>query len=166
MTTLNEHADALDEAVIRVLYHRLLDCWNAQDAEGFASLFAEDGHTIGFDGSPTNGRSTIARHLAEIFAHHKTARYVGIIREVRRLTDEVELLQAVAGMVPPGASEIQPEVNAVQSLVAVRHDGEWRLTLFQNTPAAFHGRPELVQALTEELQNEFVRQLTPETEDE
>jgi hypothetical protein len=40
------------------------------------------------------------------------------------------------------------------------------LTLFQNTPAAFHGRPELVQALTEELQNEFVRQLTPETEDE
>jgi hypothetical protein len=46
---------------------------------------------------------------------------------------------------------LNPAVNAVQSLVAVKNAGEWRIALFQNTPAQFHGRPELVQELTEEL---------------
>ena len=29
--------------------------------------------------------------------------------------------------------------------------GEWRISLFQNTPAQFHGRPDLVERLTREL---------------
>ncbi len=37
------------------------------------------------------------------------------------------------------------------TLVAVKSDGKWRILLFQNTPAQFHGRPELVQQMTEEL---------------
>ena len=45
----------------------------------------------------------------------------------------------------------QSYVNAHQTLVAVKHDGLWRIQLFQNTPAQFHGRPELVQHMTEEL---------------
>jgi uncharacterized protein (TIGR02246 family) len=67
------------------------------------------------------------------------------------LTPEVAILRAVAGMVPPGQSDLNPAVNAVQTLVAAKHDGRWRIALFQNTPAQFHGRPELAQQLTEEL---------------
>jgi hypothetical protein len=33
----------------------------------------------------------------------------------------------------------------------VRVDGQWRVALYQNTPAAFHGRPDLSEALTAEL---------------
>jgi hypothetical protein len=54
-------------------------------------------------------------------------------------------------MVPPGASDINPATNAVQSLVAVRREGVWRIALFHNTPAAFHGRPEESEKLTDEL---------------
>jgi hypothetical protein len=54
-------------------------------------------------------------------------------------------------MVPPGQTDINPAVNTIQTLVAVKRDGTWRIALFQNTPAQFHGRPELVQQLTEEL---------------
>ena len=73
------------------------------------------------------------------------------MREVRPLGENAALLHAAAGM--PGASgeAINPAVNAVQSLVAERIDGEWRIALFQNTPAAFHGRPEAAAALTAEL---------------
>jgi hypothetical protein len=60
-------------------------------------------------------------------------------------------------MVPPGATDIKPEVNAIQVLVAVRRDGVWRVAHFQNTPAAFHGRPEAAKALTEELRVELTR---------
>jgi hypothetical protein len=49
------------------------------------------------------------------------------------------------------ASDINPAVNTVHALVAIRHDCPWQAAHFQSTPAAFHGRPELVAALTEEL---------------
>jgi hypothetical protein len=54
-------------------------------------------------------------------------------------------------MVPPGQSEINPAVNAVQTLVAVNQDSQWRVAIFHNTPAAFHGRPEASEQLTAEL---------------
>ena len=54
-------------------------------------------------------------------------------------------------MVPPGQTRLNPAVNAVQSLVAQDDDG-WRVVLFQNTPAQHHGRPDLVEQHTAELQ--------------
>lgn len=141
------------DSEVTSLYWRLLDCWNKRSAVDMAKLFEENGNAVGFDGSPLNGQEEIESELSRIFADHQTASYVGKIREVRFLNPEVALLRAVAGMVPPGASDINPAVNAIQSLVCVRHTGEniWRIALFQNTPAQFHGRPELAQQLTEEL---------------
>jgi uncharacterized protein (TIGR02246 family) len=140
-----------DETQIRCLYQSLLDCWNKRNAAQFAALFADDGNVVGFDGSQLNGRSEIESSLAQIFRDHQTAAYIAKIREVRFLAPAVALLRAVAGMVPPGQSDINPAVNAIQTLVAVRHNDKWRIALFQNTPAAFHGRPEASQRLTEEL---------------
>jgi hypothetical protein len=59
-------------------------------------------------------------------------------------------------MVPPGQKELNPAVSAIQSVVLVEDGGEWRVALLHNTPAAFHGRPEMAQQLTEEL-TEVVR---------
>jgi len=136
---------------VRALYFQLLDRWNDRDAAGMAALFSPDGNLIGFDGSVANGKAEIEAHLSPIFAHHPTAAFVAKVRAVRSLGQGVALLRAVAGMVPPGQSDINPAVNAIQSLVASRRDGWWQIELFHNTPAAFHGRPELRDALTEEL---------------
>jgi len=114
-------------------------------------LFAEVGNVVGFDGSEVNGRAAIEAHLSQIFRDHPTAAYVAKVREVRFLTPEVAVLRGVAGMVSPGQTALHPGVNAIQTLVAARHAGGWKIELFQNTPAAFHGRPELSAALTEEL---------------
>jgi uncharacterized protein (TIGR02246 family) len=140
-----------DEIEIRAIYRQLLDSWNSRSDEAFAALFALDGYVIGFDGSQMSGRAEIAATLGQIFADHLTAPYVSIVREVRFLSPDVAVLRAVVGMVPPGQSDINPAVNAIQTLVAIRRDGTWSIALFQNTPAQFHGRPELVQQLTEEL---------------
>ena len=142
---------AADEVEARALYRRLLDAWNARSADAFASLFAEDGVTVGFDGSQLIGRTEIAVELGRIFADHPTAAYVAQVRTVHLLAPDVAILRAVAGMVPAGQSDLNPAVNAIQTLVAARGDGEWRIALFQNTPAQFHGRPELAEQLTEEL---------------
>ncbi len=139
---------------IEKLYNELLDFWNSQDAKGMASLFSKDGSIVGFDGSQMNGKMQMESEIGQIFAHHRTASYVGKIREIRLLRKDVVLLRAVAGMVQKGEKEIDQEVNAIQSLVAVKDNGMWLISLFQNTPAQFHGRPELTEALTEELQQE------------
>ena len=136
---------------IQASYQQLLEAWNRQSASDFAACFAEDGSLVGFDGSPVNGHSEIEAHLRQIFADHATAAYVSKVREIRFLTDEVALLRAVAGMIPPGQEDINPAANAVQTLVAVKQGGGWRVAMYHNTPAAFHGRPEASAALTEEL---------------
>jgi uncharacterized protein (TIGR02246 family) len=139
------------DADIGALYQQLLDGWNQRDAAAYAALFAEDASVVGFDGSQMNGRAEIASQLGQIFADHPTSRYVGKIREVRLLTADAAILRAVVGMVPPGQSDLKPDVNAIQSLVATKINGQWQIALFQNTPARFDGRPELAQQLTDEL---------------
>jgi uncharacterized protein (TIGR02246 family) len=140
------------ESAVRALYQQLLDSWNSRDADNFAALFTEDGYSIGFDGSQLIGQGEIASTLHQIFADHPTVPYVSIVREVRLLNPNVAILRAIVGMVPPGQTNIEPAVNAIQTLVAQKREDIWRIVHFQNTPAQFHGRPELVQQMTEELQ--------------
>jgi uncharacterized protein (TIGR02246 family) len=143
------------ENPVRSLYASLLDEWSRRNAGGFARLFTEDGSVVGFDGSQMNGRSEIRTALEKVFADHPTASYVSIVKDVRYLSRQAALLRAVVGMVAPGASDINPAVNAIQSLVAVKLAAGWRIALFHNTPAAFHGRPDLAETLTEENRAEL-----------
>jgi uncharacterized protein (TIGR02246 family) len=140
-----------DENEVRALYRQVLDGWNRRSADAFAAPFALDGDAIGFDGSQQTGRADINATLQQIFADHATAPHVSKIRSVRLLSPDVALLRAVAGMVPPGQSDIEPAFNTHHTVVATRAKGTWHIVLFQNTPAQFHGRPELAQQLTEEL---------------
>ena len=133
------------------VYKRLLQAWNDQDAVAFGSACHEDANVVGFDGSQMNGRQEIVTTLRGIFDNHRTATYVSKIREVRALDDHVTLVRAVVGMVPPGAAELNPSVNAIQSVVVTNNGGRLSVALLHNTPAAFHGRPEQVQLLTREL---------------
>lgn len=136
---------------IRELYIRLIDGWNANDAAAMSAPLADDAIVIGYDGSQMLGREEVAGQLGQIFAAHRTATYVTKVRSVRSLGSNSALLHAVVGMVPPGGAEITPDRNAIQTVVACRdHDG-WCVQLFQTTPAQFHGRPELSEALTAEL---------------
>jgi uncharacterized protein (TIGR02246 family) len=125
-----------------------------------AACFTDDAHLVGFDGSEVDGRAAIESHLAPIFARHPTPLYVGKIRTIRWLAGETALVHAVAGMVPRGKSELNPALNATQTLLIKRHDERWLIELFQNTPAAYHGRPEAVEALTQELR-EVLRSAEP-----
>jgi uncharacterized protein (TIGR02246 family) len=139
------------ELATRELYEQLLTAWDKRNARDYALLFASDGSLVGFDGSQVNGQLEIGAHLTEIFMHHQTPRYVGIIREVRQLGPDVVLLKANAGLVPAGKEDIEPALNAVQSLIAVHKGDAWKIAHFQNTPATFHQQPDLAKQLTEEL---------------
>jgi uncharacterized protein (TIGR02246 family) len=141
----------IDASQAVALYTQLLEAWNKRNADEFAALFAPDGSSVGFDGSPMNGRAEIGAALKDIFANHPTAAYVAKVREVRHLGAEMSLLRSAVGMVPPGKTELNPDVNAIQSVVFVEQGGLLKIALLHNTPAAFHGRPHLAEQLNAEL---------------
>lgn len=144
----------------RELYQRLIEAWNKRNARDYALAFASTGSIVGFDGSQVNGQMEIGAHVSEIFSHHQTGAYVTLVREVRRVTSDVMLLRSNVGMVPPGKDDINPELNAIQCMLAVRKGDKWEVALFQNTPAAFHDKPDLSKKLTEELRA-VLRQMPP-----
>jgi uncharacterized protein (TIGR02246 family) len=150
-TPTPETARSVDEGMVRALYQQLLASWNARRAADFAAPFATDGAVIGFDGSQMAGQAEISATLQQIFADHQTGAYVGKIRSVRFLAPEVAALSAVSGVIPAGQTDLNPALNAHQTLIAIKQDGVWRIALYQNTPAQFHGRPDLAQRLTDEL---------------
>jgi uncharacterized protein (TIGR02246 family) len=136
---------------VEALYRELLDAWNQKDAARYADCFSENGSMVGFDGSCIESSASIAEHLGSIFADHTPATYVSKVLEIRALGTDTTLLRAAVGMVPPGNTDIDPSKNAIQALVAVNGAPGWRITHFQNTPAAFDGRPEAAESLTAEL---------------
>ncbi len=138
------------DGVVRDLYSRLLGAWNRRSADDYAALFTPDATLIGFDGSVITG-AEIREHLSSIFADHPTASYVTKIREVRPLGSHAMLLRASVGMVPPGGTDLNPATNAHQTLVAEQHEDTWWIVLFQNTPAQYHGRPDLAEQHTAEM---------------
>jgi uncharacterized protein (TIGR02246 family) len=140
------------EAAVAALYEQLIDGWNARDGERFAAPFAESGTAVGFDGSEMNGRDTIAAELERVFEDHQTAAYVARVRALWLLRFDVALLRSVVGMIPADGSAVDRDKNAHQTVLAVKDGPQWRIVLLQNTPAQYHGRPELVDELTAELQ--------------
>ena len=144
-----------EEKAVRLVYQHLLQAWNNMNAKEYAGLFGKDANLIGFDGSQANGRDEILAHLSGVFENHKTGKYVSLVREVRVLNSGTAILRAAAGLVPAGQKDINPAINAVQTAVFEKQGDKYRIVLFQNTPAAFHGRPQEAEKLTAELRKEL-----------
>ena len=142
-----------DERAIRSLYQQLMDGWNTGSGELFAAPFAEDSDLVGFDGTHLKGKQEIATFHQQLFESYvKGSRLVGKVKSIRFLTPEVAILHVVGGTIMAGQTDIEPERNSIQTLVATKDSkGEWRLASFQNTRTQYLGRPERAQALTEEL---------------
>ena len=122
------------EEAVRDLYRELMDGWNRGDGEAFAAVFAEDGDLVAFDGTHFEGRAEIASFHQELLDRWmKGTRLIGRVKDVRFLSPDVALMHAVGSTIMRGKSESSPERDSIQTLVAVRHDGEWRLAAFQNT---------------------------------
>jgi uncharacterized protein (TIGR02246 family) len=151
--------DSADEAAVRALYQQLMDGWNQGSGDAFAAVFTEDGDLIGFDGTHFKGRQEIAPFHQRLFDKWlKGSRLVGEVKDVRFLSPDVALMHAVGGTMLRGKSEPVPERDSIQTLVATRQDGEWRLAAFQNTrlhPMDSSAGPFLVWTLSDLLWKVF-----------
>ena len=165
MTTQTSRDDATgytaDEPAIRDLFRRLLDDWGRGDGEAYGSRFTEDADYVAFDGSHTRGRSDIAASHQQLFDKYlKGTRLTGRIDSVRFLGPDTALVHAVGGTVMHGQTQPSPERDSIQTLVAVRRDGEWYFTAFHNSrvrPISGGFAAFLIWAITDRLWTVFGR---------
>ena len=136
---------------VEELYANLMDAWNKRDAKAFEELFIVDGDLVGFDGTQVHGQGNVGEHLRSIFGEHPTLKYVYRITGVTQVSTDVAIVRAIAGMIPPGATDLDPKLNAIHRLTAVHRGGAYRCALFQCTPARLDRRPQELEQLTADL---------------
>lgn len=148
-----------EEGIVRSLYTQLMDGWNQGSGEAFAAPFAEDGHLVGFDGTHFKGRGEIVSFHQPLFDKWlKGTRLIGEVESVRFLSSDVALIHALGGTVMRGKSRPSSERDSIQTLVAVKRGGEWRLAAFQNTrfrPMGRNARSTFVWLFTDWLWKVF-----------
>jgi uncharacterized protein (TIGR02246 family) len=150
--TRERHATGQDRKAVETLLQQLIDGWNRGSGEGFAAPFAEDGEQVGFDGTHLMGRQQIAEFHQMLFARFLSGtRLVGKVVDVRFLSPDVAVARGIGGTVMPGETDLAHDRNSVQTLVAIKRDGAWRLARLHHSRAEFVGRPEAAAAFTTEL---------------
>jgi len=147
-------ASPADEVAVRGLYQQMMEGWNQGSGEAFAAPFTEEVDFIPFDGTHQTGREQIASAHQELFDKWlKGTRLTGEV-SVRFLGPDVALLVGRGGAVMRGRTEPARERDSIQTLVALRRSGEWRLTSFQNTrirPIGERASGALVWLVTDKL---------------
>lgn len=126
-----------DESAIRGLLDLLVEAWNAGDADAYAKLFTEDADYITFFGQNLPGREAIEEaHRALFEGPLKGSRLTGLsereVGKIRFLRPDVAHIRAGGGSSVSGG-EPEPDRESTVTFVAVRDDGAWRFTAFQNT---------------------------------
>jgi len=146
----------LEERPIREIYEKLLNSWNRGNAASMASCCAEECTFIGFDGTQYFFRKELEQAVEKIFKEHTPAKYVHKIREINFITPDVAQVFAIVGMVKNGDQEVNPSLNALQLATLRKKGKDWRIISLQNTHARFDQKPELVDEMTNEL-NDLLR---------
>lgn len=145
----------MDKAKIQNLYDQFIKSWNDQSADGMADLITENGHMIGYDGSQMDGPEDVRKTIGEIFKQYPTGIFITVTKDIRFLSDKIAFLRASSGIVPRGGDDINPNVNAHQTMIAVEENGQWKISLFQNTPAQYHMAPEKKDEMSAELRKQL-----------
>ena len=127
-------ASEADKAAVARLAQATLAAWSWRDAEAFANYFTENGIMI-LSGAYCHGREEIRTFMAAAFrGDHGRYLATGQSLDLRFLGPDVALLVTEGGLIAPGETEVTSERAIRASWLAVRHQGQWRLEAYQNTP--------------------------------
>ncbi|MEV6276398.1 SgcJ/EcaC family oxidoreductase [Nocardia sp. NPDC051832] len=124
-----------DETAVLELLRTQMDAWAAGDGAAFAATFTPDADFVSVIGEFIRGRAELATVMQEGFdGFMKGTRMAEPdTRTIRFPTPDTAVLVTVGDKpMPPGAAA-PPEARSVQTRVAVRANGTWLFTTFQNT---------------------------------
>lgn len=123
-----------DKAAIAALTQKVVSAWAYQDADTFASVFADDGTMI-LSGVYCDGPEEVRDYMAKAFqGRYKGTQVTGKPISIRSLGPDTAILLSNGGVLGPGETEVTEDSAIRASWLVVRRDGQWRLAAYQNTP--------------------------------
>ncbi|MGJ9423289.1 SgcJ/EcaC family oxidoreductase [Aeromicrobium sp. CF3.5] len=114
---------------------RLVQAWANNDGHAVAEVFTENGLMILPGDVFKRGREEIGGFMAAAYAGpFKGTGVTGQPVDVRFLGDDVALLRTHGGILPPGETQIAPELAVGSTWVVVKRNDIWQLAAYQNSP--------------------------------
>jgi uncharacterized protein (TIGR02246 family) len=118
---------AADEDAIRAIHQRMIDAWNAGNAEAFAAPFTDEADFVAFEGTHLKGRREIASFHQRIFdTVVKGTHLQGEVKFVRFLSAALAVMHSKVRVTLQGQTEASPSRDSMQLTVVAKRDGEWR----------------------------------------
>jgi len=118
---------AADEEAVRTIHQRMIDAWNAGDADAFAAPFTDEADFVAFEGTHLKGRREIAAFHRQAFdTVVKGTRLEGEVKFVRFLSAAVAVMHSAVRVTLQGQTAASPSRDSMQLTVVVKRDGEWR----------------------------------------
>ena len=125
----------LDKESILTVLTGVYDAWDAGDADAFVSNYLADASAI-LPGSYRTSRQEIRDAMAAGFAGPlKGTRTTNNVLDIEMLTDDSAVVITQTGVLIPGESEAPPERTSFATWVLIRHNGQWSLAVYANTPS-------------------------------
>lgn len=127
--------DASDERLLRERVHQMFECWNRGDGHAYAAFYTEDSDYVAFDGRQLKGRQANAELHQALFDGFflRGSRIEGDVDSVRFVSPDVAIVHSSGAVVLRWQSKPAPGRRSIQTLVAVKHDGDWKFAAFHNT---------------------------------
>ena len=124
-----------EKAQILAQIDKVQQGWNSGNGTLFAEPFTEDADYTVWNGIYAKGQAVIAeqhQHIFDTFYANTTLHYGK--KHIRFLRDDVALVRFEHAFLTRENGEHVREGGVRPLMVFVKNDGEWRITLFQNTP--------------------------------
>ncbi|MBU5441095.1 SgcJ/EcaC family oxidoreductase [Paenibacillus sp. MSJ-34] len=129
-------ANREDVEAIQALFAKLTDSWNKGDGAAYGDCFTEDADYVTFAGQHLKGRKQIADTHEWLF----NGPLKGSVLESRAasglqprfITPDVAIVHAIGEARLANPSEDPNDRGSINTNVAVKRNGEWKLTAFHN----------------------------------
>ncbi|MEU8271216.1 SgcJ/EcaC family oxidoreductase [Sphaerisporangium sp. NPDC049002] len=132
--TIDAGVTEADKAAVVSVPGRIVAAWANQDAKAFADVFTPDGTMI-LPGFYRKGADEIEAFMAGAFqGPYKGTQVTGQPIDVRFISDDSALVITVGGVIGAGQTELADESAIRATWVVARHEGEWKLAAYQNSP--------------------------------
>lgn len=116
------------------LMEALAAAWNAGDAAAFAGCFTGDADLVDLRGLHRRTRRHIARHHHAAFETLFRGSHLRYEVRAARLVGAALLVHAQGHLDAPEATS-PPSGDLVTTVLAVDHDGDWRVAAMHSSPA-------------------------------
>ncbi|MBF6080568.1 SgcJ/EcaC family oxidoreductase [Nocardia cyriacigeorgica] len=127
--------DVTTENELRALLDAQIEAWAAADGAAFAATFTEDAVFVSVIGEYIPGRAEIAATLQEgLNGFMKGTRMPEPeVLNLRFPAPDTAILITRSGRPVPPDTTPDPDETSIQTRVAVRREGRWLFSSFQNT---------------------------------